>query len=252
MNDIKYFLYTFFGKVLPERAAVQMPPLKYKIDIKEENISGTVFTSINSSQITAKFITQNEIKNIFSLKNYIEDCIRLQVDILGYLQSCSYDVEITSVSEGGKELSTVFGVNLEDIDKFRKERPKEFNDILKIFTEKKGNYLRLCLGDLREAIRKGKDVGFYCYRAIESLRMFFFKENNCNNKDESWIELRESLDVDRTDIDYIKKYGDITRHGDTKYISGEEYSKILNTTWEIVDKFIIFACNDYKPINDKE
>lgn len=247
MNDKNLFLYTFFGKVFPERVDVNIPSHSFSLNVMEANISGEIITNILNSQIVVNFITENKIDNLYTIKNYIEDSIRLQVDTLGYLLSCSYDIEITSVSIVHNGEVVVFGVNFDDdINRFRKERPKEFLDIMKIFSDKKADPLRRCLGDLREAIRNVKDVGFFCYRAIESLRLFFFNENTCKDKNESWDKLRKVLNIDRDSIDYVKRYADKTRHGDTSYISEEEYRKILDITYKIIDNFITYASNGYK------
>ena len=97
MSNVKKVLYFFSGRVFPERADVNIPPLKFKFDIKEAGITGTAITSIQASQVMVQFITKNKIENIYTLKNYVEDCIRLQVDVLGYLQACSYDLSLIHI-----------------------------------------------------------------------------------------------------------------------------------------------------------
>ena len=99
------FLYIFSGKVFPERADVNISQLNFIIKNEDAKIEGKVCTSIIASQIMAKFECKNKVENIYTLKNYIEDNIRLQVDILGYLIGCGYDIEITSVVEPSENIN---------------------------------------------------------------------------------------------------------------------------------------------------
>ena len=85
-----------------------------------------------------------------------------------------------------------------------------------------------------------KDTGIFCYRGIESLRRYIADSNNVNDK-ESWILLRETLEIEREKIDFIKSFADKTRHGGTIYISDENRSKIFNYTWDLVNKFIDYS-----------
>jgi len=239
-------IYTFFGKIFPERANVNISPIVMNIENKEAGISGVLKTSIAVSQVSAQFVCKQKVDNIFTLKNYVEDAIRLQVDVLGYTLSCGYDIEITSMIDSIGSPQTVFGVNFDDIEEFKKKRPKDFNEIMKLFSDEKGNYLRLCMGDLREAVRNPKDAGFFCYRAIESLMQYFTK--NGLDRDKTWHKFREDVGVRKEQIEYIKKFADPVRHGGSIYISPENSKKILNDAWEIVDKYILFASNGYKKI----
>lgn len=199
-EDIK-IQYTFFGKIFSERAYFDIKePLTFAFKDGSQ-----LKTSIRVSQITAIYTTSKKADDVYTLKNNIEDFIRLEVDILGYLLGCGYDVEITGVVDSLSNETVIFGVNIGDIEK-DKERLKLFPNILGLLNKYKERaiYLRICLGDFREAIRTPKDTGFFCYRAIESLRQFFFVEKNCKDERDSWETLRNELKIDRDKIDPIK------------------------------------------------
>jgi hypothetical protein len=245
------YTYIFFGKVLPERADVHIPPQIAEVtDLNGKKI-GEMNTSIIASQITVQVtLTQNFENEILSLKNDIEEAIRVQVDLLGYTNSCGYDIEITQVTDLLGNFR-VFGVNIDDPNKFPLKRPKKFFEIWPLFSTKQGDYLRLCLSDLREAIRNPKDTGFFCYRSIECVKQYFvdaYKLNNQDDKDrkKSWDIFRGELDIEREKIDFIKEYADPVRHGGKKSYSAAEGKKMLEITWEIIDKYIVYACNGYK------
>jgi hypothetical protein len=242
--------YIFFGKVLPERANVHIPPQIAEVtDLNGKKI-GEMTSFIVASQITIQVTLTQKFNEIITLKNDIEDAIRVQVDVLGYTNSCGYDIEITQVMDLSGNIQ-VFGVNIEDTDKFPLKRPKKFFEIMPLISTEQGDYLRLCLSDLREAIRTPKDTGFFCYRSIECLRQYFVDINKLNNQKDkdrkkSWDIFKGELDIERLNIDFIKEYADPVRHGGKKSYSAAEGKKMLEITWEIIDKYIAYASNGYK------
>jgi hypothetical protein len=247
------YTYIFFGKVMPERANVNISPMTGEIKNLNSEKIGEMKTSILLSQITAQITQNNLIQNydeMLTLKNALEDAIRIQLDVLGYTNSCGYDIEITQVTDLAGNVQ-VFGVNIENTDQFPLKRPKKFFEIMTLFSTNKGEYLRLSLSDLREAIRNPKDTGFFCYRSIECLRQYFVDVNNLNNqkdkdRQKSWKIMRGELSIDRQKINFVKEYADPVRHGGKKPYSSAEGKKMLETTWEIIDKYVIYACNGYK------
>jgi len=219
----------FFGKVFPERANVSIAPSMLSLKAEDAGIMGELKISISLSQITAVFKSEQTIADFYTLKNYIEDAIRLEVDALGYLLGCGYDIEITSMVDS-LDNRIVFGVGVPILQKDSTSRVNKFDIVMQIYQNPKGDYLRRCLADLREAIRSPKDTGFFCYRGIESLRQYFLKESGAKNDGESWIKLRDKLNIDREHIEYIKQYADPVRHGDAIFVSDEDRGKILTIT----------------------
>jgi len=92
MSEI--FRYNFFGVVHPERTNVNISSLAFKFIQPNEIIEADIVSTIICSQISASVRSMTKIENVFSLKNYIEDIIRLEVDVLGYTNGCGYNIEI--------------------------------------------------------------------------------------------------------------------------------------------------------------
>lgn len=234
--------YSFFGKVLPERADVNISPLTVDFFHPDTNIKGKLTITIISSQVSALLITNEEVSNVYTLKNIIEDLIRFEVDMLGFLIGCGYDLEITSLITSPNVSTIVFGVGMHKLEQTKQDRLQQFDpfEILQLTSCKTGDYIRRAFSDLREALRVAKDTGFFCYRAIESFKQYFTNEFNIPEKD-AWVKLRETLDVHKDEIMFIKSFADSTRHGGNVYISGENREKILEKTWHITGKFIHYA-----------
>jgi len=240
--------YIFSGKVLPERANVNVTPLEVKMDAIDAGISGTAIVSIVASQVSVVFNTNSD-SDLLTLKNYVEYLVRNLVDAFGYLSGRGYDIEITSaINHEGKY--TVFGVGISELENSQNERPLSFQQLL--IAMAKSQHLHRALGDLREAIRSPIDTGFFCYRAVESIRQNFKKEEDGDDIILSWERLRKSLLIDRSWIDKIKKFADPARHGDITYISGKDRILIMQHTWKLIDRFCLYVYRDFKQLSEDE
>jgi hypothetical protein len=238
--------YTFFGKVHPERCNVSITEVRAEVETPGGEINGELRYYISLSQVTATFVCDKPVPNVFTLKNYVEDAIRVALDALGYTLACGYDLEVTEVIDSMGNCPIVFGIGIPAIERAASDAGVTFESIMKVFKDAKGGYLQRCLADLREAIRVPKDTGFFCYRAIESLRQFFLREKGAKDDKASWEMLRSELAVDRADIETIKQMADPVRHGDSAAISGDQRAKTFALTWSIVNSFVKYANAGYK------
>jgi hypothetical protein len=243
---LKGIQYTFFGNVHPERCNVSISEVRAKVGNLGDEIHGEMRYYISFSQITAIFICEKPVANVYSLKNYVEDAIRVALDALGYVLACGYDLEVTEMIDSVGNAPIVFGVGIPAVEKVAEKAGVSFEAILRLFADSKGGYLQRCLADLREAIRAPKDTGFFCYRAIESLRQFFVREKAVKDDKASWEILRSELGVDKADIDFVKDFADPVRHGDSAVISDAQRAKTFQLTWGVVNKFINYGNAGYK------
>lgn len=237
--------YTFFGKVHPERCNVSIAELHAQVQSLDGDVDGVVHHFISLSQVTAIVVCSKPVKNIYTLKNIVENAIRVSLDALGYTLACGYDLEIIQMIDSVGNPPIVFGVGIPAIENSAANAGVRFENIVSIFADRKGQYLQRCLADLREAIRAPKDTGFFCYRGIESLRQFFLQEKQAKDDRESWELLRSELTVDRAEIETIKGFADPIRHGGGGGISDAERANVFTMTWSIVNKFIKYANAGY-------
>jgi hypothetical protein len=238
------YRYTFTGVLHPERAAVTISTVVQKLSYPDDGIVGTLTSNICVSQIISGFETPSLVPNVFTLKNIVSDAVRVEVDAAGFLYGHGYDVEIVHVVRPDSMDSLVFGVDIPAL-KPDADMTARFNEVMRLFDDPRGAYLQRCFGDLREAIRSPRDTGFFCYRAIESLRQSFVVEAGAKDDKASWETLRSTLSVGRAEIDYIKGFADAPRHGAARGISDAERASIFRKTWLIVHSFIDFALAGY-------
>lgn len=101
-------------------------------------------------------------------------------------------------------------------------------------------YLHRCLRDLVTAMKDPNDVGFYCYRAIESLRHHCIATQGIasGNKQEQWNRVRAIAKCDEAATRTLEKAAQASRHGEVVAASEEEIVALLKTAWDIVDAYI--------------
>jgi hypothetical protein len=237
-------VYTFFGKVLPERTNVTIFQIAYRLVQPDTGIDGNLIVNIDLSQVTARFISSEEVIDLLTLKNYVHDAIRVELDILGYMNGCGYELEITQVADSLGNPPIIFGVGIPVLENV--SRSVDFEKVMNLFQDNRGNYLRLCLADLREAIREPRDVGFFIYRAIESLMQSFRTDDSTEGKRKGWESLRSELSVAQDNTRKLEKVANSFRHGETRYMSDAEKCDLFIIAWDIVGKYIEYACNGYQ------
>lgn len=241
--------YIFNGKIMPERANVNVSVLQIQMEAKDIGVSGEAIVSIGASQVSVVTKTTDKNVGLLTLKNYVEYLVRTVVDAYGYLSGRGYDVEIISgVDPDGKQ--TVFGVGIPELEEARNERPLSFSELLKVM--EKSRHLHRALGDLREAIRSPWDTGFFCYRAVECIRQSFVKDEDGDRKELSWKRLRNALRIDRSWLKELEKFALPQRHGVTPYMSGRDRVSTMQHAWKVIDRFCVYVHGGFIPLSGSE
>lgn len=243
--------YIFNGRVLPERAYVSLPERPFDVSNKEGKFRFAMKVSISCAQISAKVELLEGNPDIFTLKNTVDEVIGGYVDAFGYLIGCGYEVEIISATpEDATTIPTVFGVNIPVLEDMKSERPLPLEDVVNNMNN--SPFLLYALGDLRESIRSPY-AGFFCYRAIESVRQEFVRPEDNQNRNPSWEKLRNALRIDEDSlIKFGKDYSNAQRHGYPQYMSSEERAKVFRYTWRVADRFILYLNKGKIPLDELE
>jgi hypothetical protein len=238
--------YTFFGKIHPERYNVSIPGVEMKMRFPENGIEGVLRCYIEMSQVSATFQCDEPVANVHTLKNYVEDAIRVALDALGYVLGYGYDLEVTQMTDSEGSRPVVFGVGIPAVKNSAETAGISLDNVIELQRDYRGEQLQRCLSDLREAVRSPKDTGFFCYRAVEALRQFFVCEKGAKDDKSSWEMLRSDLDVVKSDIDKIRDVAKPVRHGGGVLMTDEQRAEIFTLTWDIVNKFILYGLNGYQ------
>ncbi|NLV04096.1 hypothetical protein [Haloferax volcanii] len=233
--------FAFFGRTYPEQGSLWME------DITELHYESNLTTFdmelyIHGSHILAEVTPTEEVNNLATLRNLVESAVESLTDQLAFLQGIYVHARMIGVI-GPDGYKHVFGHSHGAISgRFTPEEISEdwMPKIQAIYHTEAGKYLQHCLTDFRLALEHAEDTGFYCYRAVESLRQYF--KSKGVSKTESWSDLRDAVEIDRDTIEEnIKQYADDRRHGDPTSITNEDRTRVLETAWEIIRGFVEFA-----------
>lgn len=241
--------YMFSGRILPERVAAEVvPPQKLSIDVPDANLSFEATISVHASQVSVIVDAGSDLIDIPTMRNYVEWSVRILFDGYGYINCLGYDVEITSVV-GPKGEHTVFGVDMKAIGESESEPPVDMAELWMLLTSGPESVaLQRSLADLREAIRKPHDTGFFCYRAVESLRQAFVEPKDGDNTKRSWERISSALQIDRSWITLLEQFGKPQRHGETPYMSGDDRIQALKRARTVVGRYVEYTRRGCKPL----
>ncbi len=238
-----HYTYILTGRVIPERALIDIKEFIFSILMSDGVPKGELSIEVIRSQIFVRFVASSKVQNIYTLRNIVEDATRALLDVAGYFNGYGYDAEIVQMVDLNTSKNHVFGIDVPILADVCKEVGLTINDIFVALQKTDGYYFRHALADVREAIKSPQDTGFFCYRAIESLKNCYATRNRVSSdKDDAWELFREKYSISKEQIMDIKTFADPVRHGNytqVKSISDEERGKIFKNTWDIINKFIL-------------
>ena len=160
MDECTYIL---TGRVIPERALLDISEVRLKVLASDDVPEGDLFIQVIKSQIFVRFLAAGEVRNIFTLRNIVEDAARMVLDATGYFAGYGYDAEIVQAVRSNASEKYVFGIDVPALAGVCEKAGVTVNDIFAALSKTDGYYFRHALADVREAIKSPKDTGLFCY-----------------------------------------------------------------------------------------
>ncbi len=232
--------YYFQGVVLPERAQLS---LHFTLSFSHitSRVAGVAKVSIVLNQV-AVWIESDHEWDIFDLRNVVKNLVQSNLDMVGYIKGYSYDFEITRVLNPSRSVDYVFGIDIPCLAD--RNKSLDLNAELIKLREKtvgqNGVFLARCFSDLASAMKNADDTGFYCYRAIESLRHHCAAIHGLSSSDKStqWKKFREVIVCDENMLLSIKQAADPLRHGEAVGSTSDDRATLFMKTWDVVDGYL--------------
>jgi hypothetical protein len=232
--------YLFTGVVIPERAQLSLQT-SLRFSHIASGASGVAKVSIVLNQI-AVWVESEPDWDIFDLRNVVTNIVQSQLAMVGYLKGHAYDLEITRVLNQSRGIDYVFGIDIPCLA----ERCQSLNvqdDLTKLrekMVVQNGILLNRCFTDLISAMKHADDTGFYCYRAIESLRHHCAAVHGLSVSDKSiqWAKFREISGCTEQLLRTIKASADPLRHGEVSGVTSEDRAKLFTSTWDVVNGYL--------------
>jgi hypothetical protein len=232
--------YVFYGVVRPERAQLS---IQFALNFAHlaSGVSAHAKVSIILNQVVV-WVDSDHKWDIHDLRNVVQNIVQSHLAMVGYLRGYAYDCEITRVLNQFRDIDYVFGIDVPCLaDRVKSADLHEALMKLRVKTEGvNGIYLQRCFSDLVSAMKHADDTGFYCYRAIESLRHHCAAVNalSAAHKSKQWEKFRALSGSDEQVLREIKDAADPIRHGDVGNPVTVDRAKLFTSTWDIVDRYV--------------
>jgi hypothetical protein len=235
--------YLFFGRLIPERALLDFSEVAIGVPSQFDVPVGQLYIQIIKSQVLIRFVTESEVSNILTLKNIVDDATRMLLDAVGFCYGYGYDLEIVSMQRPDSAQMAVFGIDIPSLKDVGIKNGISVKDVMATLAKSDGYYFRHALADAREAIRTPQDTGFFCYRAIESLKNCYASRGGiASDPAEAWEAFRAHYLISEDSVMRVKHFADPIRHGNYAQaapISDKERSEVFDITWGIINAFVV-------------
>jgi len=232
--------YLFQGLVHPERAHITLQ-CSFGFTHLTSSEEATVRISIVLNQI-AVWVETRIVWDVHDLRNVVKAVVSHELEVVGYIKGLAYDVEIRRVLNPEHEVDYVFGVEIPCISDRNKDidLATRATEIRNKTNGSDGVFLHRCFADLVSAMKNADDTGFYCYRAIESLRQHCIERFGLDpaKKDEQWAKVRELSGCTEEILREVKAAADATRHGEVVKVTSEQRQRLFLITWDVVDGYV--------------
>jgi hypothetical protein len=234
----------FFGRVLPERTPLKFIFPSSRIQVPDFGLTLELSDFIvDNSQFLLRVRIERGSCDLLTMRNIIDDHIRAHLDFIGYKRGVVYHLDIVGSFVPDFSDYHFFAQLIPALAELKSNTVSgtgQFDIRLDEIELVSGSVaIKLALADLRKAKDNAVDSGFYCYRAVESIRQEFGEVAGA-----AWEHLRRSLKVDRSCIDYLKHWADPRRHGKSVPIIDGERKNLLIISDEIVDRYIKYKMNN--------
>lgn len=232
--------YLFYGVILPERAQMS---LNFELGFSHfsSGEEGEAKVSIVLNQLTVTVYTKTKW-DIFDLRNVVKHIVQSHLGMIGYLKGYAYEFDVIRVLNPSLDIDYVFGIDVPCIAKPRESinLEMELNALRTKTVGENGMFIDRCLNDLVSSMKYADDTGFYCYRAIESLRLHCASVHGLKEEKKSiqWSKFREISNLSADTIYEIKTTAQEVRHGGVVGVTGEERAEILKKTWDIISAYL--------------
>jgi hypothetical protein len=244
------YKFEFKGLIHPSATKVNYGPVSSPFKSLEMDLSGRINFEVSNGQVLAGLESQqNPVNSNLVYLGCIGEIVLLGIypylDVLGYVNGLALSVELIEAKGPGSDQWLKLPIGVPVIKKRTTNTNEKVDEILSLYDSPKGWYIQKALSDLRNAIRHPGDTGFFCYRAIETLASYFKDNANDDINKKIWNLFKGSVGVSREEIDIVKEYADVSRHGFVVRIPTEKRAELFTAACNIVDKYIKFGRKGY-------
>lgn len=238
MAPAKWHLVT--GRVVPERQRFQHEGRRLYSKNPDSGIEICLIFGVVDNQLIAKIIGEIGAQSNAALCNCVRQAENIVLNIEAFTSGRVFELDIVGIMREKANLSDgSMEFHYLDNHEFIADRVGSLDAscIWELCIHDDGLPLRMCLNDLRMALKEQNDAPFYCYRAVETIKNHVAFASHDNDKLQ-WEVTRDTLGVEKAKVMTIKKLADPLRHGKSIRFTGAEWRNIVLIAWEITEAYM--------------
>ena len=231
------------GRVIPERALVQFPTVQFRFQTPDGKGQGKICCQTSLFSCVLEF--DDNIDNTFTIDSIAKDTASNFSNLISYHIAGAYHIALDLIVDldtgNNYPIATrepIFPTDRQDF------AFKPVDDHAPVAIERRhleSLPLKEALSELSLALQHPHVTQMHCRRAIEAIRWHFEESNETDDKNresKAWEKLRESLHVERSDIEVFRDVALHQRHGRITDNSWNDRKNALAITFEIVHRFM--------------
>lgn len=208
----------------------------------DPNKPGSIQFEIKDS-IVIVVLQVNDIESPVTALKSAEQVVQGQIDAYTFIHGGTYEIKLEHQLEDGVKIPFV---------------EPTFKDLLPNTVSPNITYLmaqgvhcmsmRFALSNFKNARRYTSYTGFFIYLAIENIKKNLVKDEKISEL-KQWEILRNTLSLERADIDFAKQYADNVRHGKYSDVSGKDNTAMLCLGAKAISAFHHFLLSQDGSLN---
>jgi hypothetical protein len=236
------------GRIIPERKTFghdRLPPLYIKEH--DHGVDARVTIGVIDNQLVATIVGDMGNQSNVALKDIIAEAEQTVLNAVAFTSGAVFDVDVIGViREGGnappESMHFHYMDNTHDVIS-RRNSCFSVPQIWRLCQGDDGIFLRMCLNDLKMALKYKGDGPLYCYRAVETIRHHIgirhcVIDHRRDDRNLQWQILRTELGIAEEKLREIEKLSVPIRHGKTKNFTGAEWRNIITITWDVTEAYM--------------
>lgn len=228
--------YIFFGQLSPAFKRVSFniknPPLRLTIDSSVGKFNYALQLN-NTADIVVVVETENEIADVNTLLNLVRFFTQSFYDTALLLSGVACSVNFTSAYLPNKSLAQI---NTQDVSSWLPTNIFDFQTE-ELFELKNDPIVRVAIADIRYACIEPDLTALFSFRAIEGI-MNSFGENKKDDRKNSWVLLRENLNIARELIGPVTELSKSNRHGKPLEQSFSDRQLCIQTAMIVLQRYL--------------
>jgi hypothetical protein len=234
--------YLVTGRVIPERKTFSHNPIKIHIKEQDANLDTEVLVSVIDNQLIATVVGDIGNQSFTFLNRTVAHIEQAVLNVHTFTSGIIFDVDVIGLlwsppgsPEGSVEVH--YHDNVHDVIEER-NTSFTFEQIWPLCAGKDGLALRMCLNDLRMALKEVNDGPFYSYRAVETIKNRVAYRHSIHDPKQKWETFRTVLQLEEADIREIEKLATPLRHGEPVEFSGARWRRLVSIAWDVAEAYI--------------